>query len=126
MVDRGGGAMAAPARFAATARRGVGSRAEGTGAMRAPRRARCAGGLRERGTGASGSHDGAARRRPPNSGELVRAAERGREEEKGTGAILTLLRSSGTGFSSVRRVGATDRRRWLELPGAAMAAAWRG
>ena len=59
------------------------------------RRARWAGQPRQGKAGARGLRSWAARRRPPYSGELVHAAERGREEEKGTGVILTLLRSLG-------------------------------
>ena len=99
----------------------TGNNGEGTGVLRGLRRARCARWLRGSRAGEDGLCGGAARRRWRNCGEIIRVKGRERYGGKGTVGIPTSLQCSGTGFSSVRRVGARDRRRWLELLGAAMA-----
>jgi len=126
-VVRGGGAMAAVPWLAVAALRGSGNRAEGTGVMRTSRRSRCACWLREREAGEDGPRGGAVRRRRWNYGELVRAAERGREGEKGTGAILTSLRSSASVLVVADpRTRENDGGAELHSTAAAMAAARRG
>jgi len=94
-VVRGGGTKAAVLRLAVATLRGTRGCAEGTGVPRMPRRARCACWPCEGEAEEDEPRGGAVRRRRWNYGELVRAAERGREGEKGTDAILTSLRSSG-------------------------------
>ena len=135
MVDRGRigrargerGCLAATAPWPASRRAcsaalwSTGNDGEGTGVLRGLRRARCARWLRGSRAGEDGLCGGAARRRWRNCGEIIRVKGRERYGGKGTVGIPTSLQSSGNGFSSVRRVGARDRRRWLELLGAAMA-----
>jgi len=103
--------MAAVVELAATARRGVGSHAEGMSALRGARRVRCAGWPRDRGVGASGPHSGAARRGPWGSDEPVCVIGRGVGCSEDTYAFVSFLRRLGRAYlDEGRRRGARRRR----------------
>ena len=119
-------AMAGSGELAAAALRGTGSDGEGAGVLAPARRARCAPLRGQEAAVEAGARRGAAQRRRHNYGEGAHATERERANGKGTGRFLTSTRSSGGGPRCRRRCGSGDRRRRLELHGAAKAAALLG